>query len=199
MRKLRKGKLVKRAACIAIVLAMVAAVLPAAAGAKGVRSATICGRSVCHHVAGRDLTSSLAEGSMEVSSPSHRAPWYRLDAVVGGDGGHGRLVIAVVPALGLIRGCCSMSGEFNWIHLTAEGKRAYARLTRDLDPFPAVTLRLMTRAGARAAHPAAPQTDPPPTAIASTGGGFPVWGWIAIGAGCLIGLGVLGRIRAAGR
>jgi hypothetical protein len=189
----------KRTACIALVLAAVAVVLPAGAEAKEVRSATICGMSVCHQVTGRDLTSSLAEGGTEASAPSRRAPWYRLDAVIGGNGGHGRLVMAVVPTLGLLRGCCSMSGEYNWIGLTTEGKRAYARLTRDLDPFPAESLRLMTRAGARAARSPAAQADPPAATPSASGDGRPTWGWIAIGAGGLIGLGVLGRIRAAGR
>jgi hypothetical protein len=187
---------VKRTLCIALLqLGLLAVILPASAGAKEIRSATICGTSGCRHATARELTPGLAEGSVEVAPPSRAAPWYRLHAVVAGDGGHGRLAMAVVPKLGLIRGCCGMSGEYNWIRLTADGKRAYARLTRDLDPFPAGTLRLLTRAGARAAHPSPSQPDPPPAAPSGSGAGFPGWGWIAIGSVCLIGLGVLARTR----
>jgi hypothetical protein len=184
----------KRTGGIALILAAIAVILPASAGAKNIRSATVCGSSGCLHATGRDLTPDLAEGGMEVSPPSHKVPWFRLTATMQGGGGEGTLVLAVVPRLGLIRGCCSMTGEYNWIRLTPNGKRAYARLTRDLQPFAAETLHLT-----RAARTSGSSSDPPPTARSGAGGGFPALGWIAIGIGCLIVAGVLGRIRAAGR
>jgi hypothetical protein len=190
---------VKRIAfAVLIQLALLAVILPAAAEAKNVRSATICGTSGCLDVTGRDLSADLIEGGTEVSPPSHKTPWFRLNATVGGGGGQGTLVLAVLPRLGLIRGCCSMTGGYNWIRLTHDGKRAYIRLTRDVRPFPAQTLRVVTRGEARDARLSRSRPDPPATAQSGAGVGFPAWGWISIGIGCLIALGVLGLIRRRG-
>ena len=180
---------------VLIQLGLLALILPSFASAKNVRSVTICGASGCHEVMGldRDVLAPLVEGGSPGPPPSHGAPWYRVRATVGGEGGHAKVSLAIVPRLGLLRGCCSPTGEFNWISLTGEGERAYARLTRALHPLPASSLRGV--AGPPAAKPpaSAPTADPPSQ---RSGAGAPSWPWILIGASALgLGLGIERRRR----
>jgi hypothetical protein len=186
----------KRIALVALVLGLLAIFLPASAGAKGLRSAVICGASGCHTANPRDATHGPAEralvegGGPIVASPSHAGPWYRVRATVGGDGAHAVLRLAIVPSLDLIRASDEPSGSFNWISMTAAGERAYARLTRGLDPFPASTLRGIASSDVNKASSRRSPGDPPLPSSAGVGaadsdGMLPIWAWTLIGAGFL--------------
>ena len=176
----------RTSAIVLLELGLLALALPASSAAKNVQSATICGASGCHEAIGRDVSAGLVEGGAAAPPPPGRAPWYSVRATIGGDGGHGTMRIAVVPTLGLIRGCCRASG-YSWLSMTPAGRRAYARLTRVLDPFPASSLR--GAAPVRAARTGAGHRPSSRGAAISAGGlgdggggGFPAWASVAIGA-----------------
>jgi hypothetical protein len=159
--------------------------LPAAATAKNVQSATICGASGCHQAMDADVSEALEAGATPALPPAHGAPWYRVRARMGGDGERGALRLAIVPSRRLVRGCCSPGGGYVWRRMTAAGKRAYARLTRLLDPFPASSLRGVAPASAaRVAEIDRPRRHDGISAggIADSGGGAPggLWIWIAL-------------------
>jgi hypothetical protein len=113
---------------------------PAAASAKGVQSATICGSSGCHRAMNSDVDRALGSGATPTAPPANGAPWYRMRTFMGA--GHQRVLMryAVVPSLRLVRGCCSPGGGVYWLRMKPAAKRAYARLTEVLEPLPAATL-----------------------------------------------------------
>jgi hypothetical protein len=188
---------VKRSAAALILfqIAALAILAPASSSAKELRSATICGVSGCDRTTPGEPTR-LAERAFETgggsyaSPPTHGAPWYSARAIVAGEGAHAALRLAIVPSLELIRSFDAASHDFNWISMTPEGVRAYAQLTRGLEPFPASTLRGVLHVPARASGDAGDDPDPP---LASAGGGpaggdgIPGWA-LALIASAVLGL-----------
>jgi hypothetical protein len=173
---------------VTILCGLIVGVLPPGAVAKstakeGVRTATICGASGCHVALSPDVTKALEASGAPATPPAQGAPWYSVRARVGGSGEHGKLRLAIVPSRRLIRGCCAPRVGYEWLRMTPNAQRAFQRLTRFIDPFPARTLR--GTAPASAARVASVDRPRKRHAIAAggigDGGGVPASGlWIAL-------------------
>jgi hypothetical protein len=184
-----------------IVPAVLAAALlvPSAAGAKELSAATVCGAHRCATFHDRDTLQALAEGGNATTAPKRRAPFYSMRFTVKVEGASdGHWSIAYVPSAGLIR--AGEEGDYSWMDVAPAGRRALARVTRGLSPFPAGKLpRVAPEPPIDEGVIVPPAPAPkPPTAAPDTGGSFP-WGIVAplVAAGTAAGV-ALWRLRRRG-
>ena len=121
-------------------LALLAALaLPAAASAKEVRSATVCGASGCNTVAGPDAQA-LVEGGAPTGPPP-AAPFYNVRVKIDAGGGHVvSFRTAWVPSRARVRGLDEVNGRYAWMTASAEQADALNAAARGLEPFPSSRL-----------------------------------------------------------
>jgi hypothetical protein len=175
--------MVKRAVVPQLVIIAVLLV-PAAAAAKGVSEAKVCGAERCVKVTDDELALTLGTGGPLASGPERALPWYRTTLTVTVRDPNAldaadrerfaqRLAVAVVPRARLLRGDTGA-----WMTMSSRSAEAYAQLTAGIRPRPARTL---PDAGPDAARPEArvdEVVEPPPAARPATdsaGEGSPAW------------------------
>jgi hypothetical protein len=124
--------------CMVLALSLVPA---GTAAAKEPVRAKVCGPSDCRTVKDRDALMALNEGGPPTDPPKHGAAWYSVVMTIQiGDDQFDHFRSAIVPSLGLLRSSDVNEG-FVFMPATDRAIRAYRRVTRGLDPFPAGTLK----------------------------------------------------------
>lgn len=178
----------RRSAIAAALLTLLVGAAPA--GAKGVLSATVCGKSECREVDQRTVMPYLSEGGYPTEPPASAAPWYRVTIVMGDDllppakRVRGRMTVSVVPDRSVLRG-----EDGDWMPMSADALQVYRTVTQGLEPLPASEL---------------PGVPDAPTDQGTGGGGAeggpPAWLLIAGGLSLLglTGLGLRRRVAARG-
>jgi hypothetical protein len=160
-----------RLAIPVLAAAAAAALLPATAQAKELASARACDADGCHTITAAAALRGMEEGR-PTDAPEQGAPFYRVRMRVDIPGENDyRYTLAYVPSGGLLR----VEGQFDrydWLAATPRGRRGFDRLTRGLEPVPAVELRGV---GAEEVDPVArvDEVVQPPAAAPDDGGGFP--------------------------
>ena len=163
----------------------------AAASAKAVRKAELCGAAGCATVSGTgDELMTLTEAAGPAAAP-RPAAWYRLRLTIGPEGGDGFEPIvlrnAYVPAAGLLR--VESDGGPNWVEAYPAARRLLDSAARGLQPFKPSALR-------DAAAAAAPERRA--AAVVPSGGGGGGGPWLALVAAAAVlavGLVVVARRR----
>ena len=154
---------------------------PAAAAAKGIDAATVCGADRCVEVRDRMLLSPLAEGRPPTDPPREPAGWFRTTATArDGRGGQHTFTFAALPSIRRIRG-----EDGTWMPMGELALRAFTRITRGMEPRPASTLPGAPGA-LRSASPA-PRAQPASDA--------PVWPVVVAALLASVGLAGLARRR----
>jgi hypothetical protein len=159
-----------------ILLALVAVSLlaaPAAAGAKELSSATVCGASGCNranHPAAFFPT--LEGGPPTAGGPSHAHPFYRLRVVVDEGRASQVMKLLAVPHGNYLHG-----PDGAWRQASADVLDRIKTLAGALQPFPASQLPGVSKAPQRSHPDAVPSPSPSPVSAAHEGS-FP---WIAAG------------------
>jgi hypothetical protein len=158
-----------------------ALLVPSAAGAKELSAAKVCGADRCATFHGHATLEAIAEGGNPANAPQRRAAFYTVRLTVKVEGASdGHWSIAYLPSAGRIR--AGAEGEYSWMDVTPAGRRAFARVTRGLAPFPATRLpRVAPEPPTDQGGAVTSSTPTPlaPTAAPDTGGGFP-WGIAAL-------------------
>jgi hypothetical protein len=163
----------------------------AAASAKAVREAELCGASGCATVSGTgDELMTLTEAAGPAGAP-RPAAWYRLRLTIGPEGGDGFEPIvlrnAYVPAAGLLR--VESDGGPDWVEAYPAARRLLDSAARGLQPFTPATLR----DAAAAAEPERRVAAVVPSG--GGGGGAPWFALVAAAAVLAVGLVVVARRR----
>jgi hypothetical protein len=167
-----------------LVLAVLVSAAPAAA--KGVSSATVCGRSECREVKDPATTAFLSEGGDPTDPPSTAAPWYRATLRFGepgavvGEGGLEPRTVTVVPDHHLLLGA-----DGTWMVTSRFAADAYRKVMIDVEPFPASSMPGIAKAPADAGGPS------------GSDGGSPAWILVAGALSLLALTGAVVRRRVA--
>jgi hypothetical protein len=158
-----------------LALLTAALLLPAAAQAKGILGAKVCGDEGCvrvGHVAGGDQA---LMGGPPVSAPKERAPFFRIRFKIGEDGkAFGFVRTLYVPSAQLVRG-----DDGTWMNVPSDTLDALNRLTRGIQPYPAERLNDILRPYRSSAAAASPA---PPRPSSDDGGGPPAALWAGLAA-----------------
>jgi hypothetical protein len=165
-----KGKTMKRI-LPALVLALLLAA-PAAATAKRLTAATVCGSSGCNTASDPATLLPAMEGGPPIGGgPTRARPFYRLVVVVGETPGGERMKLVVLPGTRFVRG-----PEGTWTRISAAGLGRIMTLADGLRPFPASQLP-----GLADSSPLAERTgaETPPSSSPTGHTSFP---WLAVGA-----------------
>lgn len=160
--------------------------LPAAtAAAKEPVAATVCGPSDCTTVKDRETLFAIGGDGGPGQPPERGAPWYPVRMIIKIDRGrHDSFALAIVPSTGMTR-YSDGEGGYSWVAASPRAKRAYRRITRGLEAFPANTLEGVGPMKARVDEVILPPKQEP--AAATDGGSSPV-PWIAGGVVVMLGL-----------
>jgi hypothetical protein len=123
-----------RRALAASVAILGIAALPAAAVAKEVRSATVCGAAGCETAKDKDaVVAAVESGGPPSTPPSRGAAFYRVTVHVVGDPAPLRLL--VVPGLSRLR-----AEDGTWLALPQRSVAAWRAVVGDVKAFPASRL-----------------------------------------------------------
>jgi hypothetical protein len=175
-----------------LALASPAALLALAspAAAKEVSSAEVCGANGCHAVKDRALLAALPDGGPPAPPPTHPSGWYRATLTISAEGARDRFAVAVLPVSRYIRGRGELGARYTWMHMSDRTARAYRRIARGLEPFPAATLRGLHQRpiAARVDEVVGPPADP------RRSSGFP-WLWTLLGIGAVAAAGGIVALR----
>lgn len=121
-------------------LAAVALALPAAAGAKGLVSLSVCGTDGCHTTRDRPALAHAFD-SVAQANPGQKGPFFKLRGAIGEPGrrhAFGHVVSLWMPSLNVIRGD---DGPFAGYTMPDPAlKTVLTRLARGLHSFPAAEL-----------------------------------------------------------
>jgi hypothetical protein len=110
---------------------------PAAAPAKEVTSATVCGAAGCKSTNDKAAVAAAGEnGGPPTTPPRHRAAFYRITVHIKGDPEPFRLLIA--PSIGRVRG-----PDGTWSSLPHRAANAWHDVIRGVRPFPAAKLAIV--------------------------------------------------------
>jgi hypothetical protein len=179
---------------VALVVASAVVVMwPAAASAKEVQRAQVCGASECFTFDRANSGGKLAlfeEGGNPALPPAQAAPWYRLRITVGGaDVKRFTFTNAYVPSADRIRRRAE-GGGYEWVEVIDDLKPVLRNVSAGLDPLPAASLRGLDAAPAPTPAAPAPQRE--------TG---TAWHWFALAGARLafLGLGEHQRRALRGR
>ena len=141
----------------------VALAVPAAAAAKEVERAAVCGADGCERIeVGGDARTLMGGGSV-TDPPAQPAAFYRLRFAIGDGTGEvfGRVRLVYVPSGGKIQ-----FDDGTWMRLVPATEKAMQRAVAGLEPFPARALRI-TRAPANRVQGGAPAPAGGPDAVTS--------------------------------
>jgi hypothetical protein len=166
-----------------ILLSLFLLVPAAAASAKGIAAAKICGvGGECRSVEDREALAALESGSVS-AAPAAQAPFYRLVITVRHEDARDEFSVLFVPAKNLTRSGEKYERVYMWTELQPDAAAALRRAAAGLEPFPASRL-----AGTGPPDPNAnvdevilPPEEPP------SGGGFG-WPWVVTIAAALCGV-----------
>ena len=163
-----------RLALLASALLLLA--VPAAATAKEVESAQVCGATQCRDVDDHDLAMALPSSGDTKPPPEGPVGWYRVKLVFSAEDERHSFTLAAVPATRHLRTYDEEAGRYVWMEMAGEAVGAYREVTAGLAPRPASTLRGLDQAPPEVivdevVEPPAPAAD----------AGFP-WEWAAGGA-----------------
>ena len=164
--------------------ALVAA--PAAAPAKEVTSATVCGAAGCKSTDDKAAVAAAVEnGGPPTTPPRHRAAFYRITVQIKGDPEPFRLLIA--PSIGRVRG-----PDGTWFSLPQRTGNAWRDVVRGVRPFEPSAL------------PSVEGTSTAPPVPAKQPAGGASWGMIAgataaVVAGLALAAGLVTRRRRGER
>jgi hypothetical protein len=166
--------------------------MAAAAAAKEVKSATLCGPTDCASIDDDQRAEALLIGGSPSDPPPKAEAWYRVRLVIGGDGAHDAFTINVLPKSGYIRSRDQFGGSV-WSDMSAQQQSIYRRLTADIDPFPAERLKGISNPKLPAANRASPAPAQP--ADEDEGSSPTPWLIAAGGLAALVGAALVRRIR----
>jgi hypothetical protein len=130
--------------------------MPAAARAKEVKSATVCGASGCSTSEDKAaVVAAVENGGPPTIPPGHGAAFHRVTVHIKGDPEPFRLIVA--PGIGRVRG-----PDVTWFSLSQRAVDAWRDVVRGVRPFPATKLPGVdpsappsVNGGARTAHTSA--------------------------------------------
>jgi hypothetical protein len=157
---MKEELMLARSLLIASTAVVSLSLLPAAAAAKEVKSATVCGPTDCVSVDDDRRSEALVMGGSPSDPPPKAEAWYRVRLVIGGDGAHEAFTINVLPTSGYIRSRDQFGGSV-WSDMSTQQQATYRRLTAEISPFPAKRLTGITNPKLPAASPAAPAPAQP--------------------------------------
>jgi hypothetical protein len=164
--------------CFALLLPLT---LATGAAAKEIVGAKVCGASDCRQVKDERALAAFHEGGPPTDPPDEASPWYRAEVTGKADRERFTFAITLVPDAGLIR-----DEAGGWAPVSDAAVAQFRRVTRTLEPFPAVKLD-----GLHAKLPEArvdqvfnPAADSSP----ASDGGAAAWPWIVGAAALLAGL-----------
>jgi len=167
----------------------------ASAAAKEPVAAKICGPSDCTTVKDKDTLMAFFEGGGPADPPARGVPWYTVRTAIDiGQERPDHFTQVVIPRLGIVRGEDPTEG-YAWMSVSDRAARAYRRLTRGVEAYPASKLKGTAPLEAKVDEVVLPP-KPEPAAAADGGGSSPL-PWIA---GGLVLLGVvIALVRRRGR
>jgi hypothetical protein len=164
--------------CIVLTLSLAPA---GAALAKEPVAAKVCGPSDCHTTKDRDALQALIGGGPPADPPKRDEGWYSLLVTIQtGPDQFDDFSMAIVPSKGLLRAGDAGEG-YAWMSATPAGAREYRRITRDLTPFAAGTLKDVGAPGTPKARVDEVVRPPKETQEQADGGGSSPLPWIAGG------------------
>ena len=141
---------------LAATAAVAVAVLPAAATAKEVEKATVCGADGCQtNDDNHAVAVAVENGGPPTSPPAHRARFYRVAVHIRGDSGH-PFRLLVVPSARRVR-----ADGNAWFEMDRFSYRAWRRVLHGVKPFPATKLPLTVSQPPPGAGQLPPQTYAP--------------------------------------
>jgi MYXO-CTERM domain-containing protein len=184
---LTRSLLIASAAVVSVSL------MTAAAAAKEVESATVCGPTDCTTVDDDQRSEALLSSGGVGGPPETAEPWYRVRLGIGARGEvHDTFTINVLPKSGYVRSRDGFGGAL-WTVMTGEERAIYQRITAGIDPFPAKQLKGISNPKL----PAANRASPAPAQPADEDEGSSATPWlIAAGAlAALAGAALVRRIR----
>jgi hypothetical protein len=115
---------------------LVALVLVPAAGAKELKSATICGANTCTTVTERVRLRALPAGGQDAAPPPPPSAYYTIEFVVGtGDGRESRWLVLYVPSEKIIGANSEVPGGLTWLPAFGDAITAMSQATKKLEPF----------------------------------------------------------------
>jgi hypothetical protein len=178
---------------VALSLALLGAVVPAAAQAKEVTAAHICGADGCERVRDEQTLHLLLQGGPPTDAPGREHPFFAVRLTVDVEQEKPmRLNSIVVPRHGLMQG-----DDGTWMTLPAATERVLRRLTAGRPPRPAAEMP----AGRRLETPEARvvETYISPAALAGDGGSAFPWEIVLAGVAAVVavaaGLGARAQLR----
>jgi hypothetical protein len=149
---------------------------PAAAHAKRLSSATVCGSSGCNDSSHPAALLPIMEGGPPIAGgPTRAHPFYRMRVVVAEGRASDSINLIVVPHDRLVRGPDEM-----WRETSTTAIRGITTLARRLRPFSASELPGVQNVS-RLSHPDTAPATPGPTSAAPDSS-FP---WLAVGVGAV--------------
>lgn len=156
---------------IVAVLTLVAALLPAAAGAKGLATVRVCGPDRCATVDDRAIATRVSS-PQETVDPPGTAPYYRLDIAFDAGEATSSYSTLFVPDEGLI---ASNAGGLLWYVPRTDALRALMAASRELEPY-----------GAPRSWPRYVQTPDPGWVSSDTAGDGRSWGRAGLAAAAVL-------------
>jgi LPXTG-motif cell wall-anchored protein len=160
-------------AALIAVAALVA--MPAAAPAKEVKSATVCGTAGCQSANDKAAVAAAVEnGGPPTTPPRHGAAFYRVTMHIKGDPQPFRLLVA--PGIAQVRG-----PDGTWFSLPDSAVKLWRDVVRGVRPLPAAKLRDIEPSAPPPVNNAAltPHTDTAAPRPATEPAGGTSWGLIA--------------------
>ena len=152
------------------------------AAAKEVVGAKVCGASDCRQVDDDRALEALSQGGPSTGGPGRARAFYRVEVIVAGEGEERfRFGLHVVPAGGLMRG-----EDGNWMAMSPQALASFRAATAGLAPKRAARFAALAAPPARVDEVVLPTAAP---AAADSGGGVPIWPFLA---GALVLLAALG-------
>ena len=148
---------------------------PAAAPAKEVKSATVCGAAGCQSSNDKaGVAAAVENGGPPTSPPRHGAAFYRVTVHIKGDPEPFRLLVA--PGIGQVRG-----PDGTWFSLPESAVNDWRDVVRGVRPFPAAKLPDVEASAPPSVKGGAlpPHTDTPAPMPAKEPTGETSWGLIA--------------------
>src|SRR4051812_17079210 len=167
-------------------LLLVPLATPAAAGAKEVTGATLCGADGCRTTHDREGAAAVSDAGALAGPPDHAAPYYTVRLTVTHEGEDvGSWSVRWAPALGVVRST-GADDQTIWFEPTPAAAALLRRLGEGLRPFPAAGLEPLRDAPAQepaTSDSAAAPAGPGGPAGSDGGGDAAAW---ALGSGAAL-------------
>jgi len=157
--------------------------VPAAAAAKEVESAQVCGATQCREVDDHDVAMGLVSSGNSKAPPGDKAGgWYRVSVVFNAEGERHGFTIAAMPSTRTLRTQDEDTGHYSWMEMAPEAIDAYREVTAGMEARPISTLNGRNQ---KPPEVIVDEVVNPPADAAAPADSSP-WGWVAGGAALIL-------------